>query len=66
MANKDIKNQEKLQQEKVEENVNKVQQFFNENKKIIWGSLCAILVVGLGILAYNPRYASGVIEKLQD
>ena len=28
MANKDIKNQEKLQQEKVEENVNKVQQFF--------------------------------------
>ena len=65
MANKDIKNQEKLQQEKVEENVNKVQQFFNENKKIIWGSLCAILVVGLGILAYNNFVRQPKIKEAQ-
>ena len=31
MANKELKNQEKLQQEKVEERVSKVEQFFNEN-----------------------------------
>lgn len=53
MANKELKNQEKIQQEKVEESVSKVEQFFNENKKTIWGCLCAVLVIGVGILAYN-------------
>lgn len=53
MANKEIKIQEKLQQEKKEEALSKVEQFFNDNKKFIWGGLCAILVIGIGILAYN-------------
>ncbi|MBQ9185922.1 MAG: tetratricopeptide repeat protein [Bacteroidales bacterium] len=65
MANKELKNQEKLQQEKVEERVSKVEQFFNENKKTIWGCLCAVLVVGVGILAYNNFVRQPKIKEAQ-
>ena len=65
MANKELKNQEKLQQEKKEEALSKVEQFFNDNKKIIWGCLCAILVVGVGILAYNNFVRQPRIKEAQ-
>ena len=69
MANKEIKIQEKLQQEKKEEALSKVEQFFNDNKKFIWGGLCAILVVGIGILAYNhlvrqPKINEAMAKRL--
>lgn len=57
MATKDLKEQEKLQQEKVEQGVSAVETFFNENKKAIWGTLAAIVVIGLAILAYQKFYA---------
>ncbi len=44
---------ENLQQEKINETVSKTEQFFNENKKCIYGTVIAILVIGLGALAYN-------------
>lgn len=65
MANKELKNQEKLQQEKVEERVSKVEKFFNDNKKTIWGCLCAILLVGIGILAYNNFVRQPKIKEAQ-
>lgn len=65
MANKELKNQEKLQQEKKEEALSKVEQFFNNNKKTIWGCLCAILVVGVGILAYNNFVRQPKIKEAQ-
>ena len=65
MANKELKNQEKLQQEKKEEALSKVEQFFNDNKKTIWGCLCAILVVGVGILAYNNFVRQPKIKEAQ-
>lgn len=57
MAKKeDLKEQEKLQQEKVEERVSAVEKFFNENKKLIWGCLGTLVVVGLFILGYQKFY----------
>ena len=53
MAKEDLKKKEVLQQEKINETVSKTEQFFNENKKIIYGALIAVLVIGFGILAYN-------------
>lgn len=56
MAKENLKKKEALQQERQErinETVSKTEQFFNENKKIIYGALIAILVIGFGILAYS-------------
>ena len=47
------KTQEEIRRETIEATVSKTEQFRNENKKLIWGVVCAILVIGLGILAYN-------------
>ena len=53
MAKENLKKKEVLQQEKINETVSKTEQFFNENKKTIYGILIAILVIGFGVLAYN-------------
>ncbi len=51
MANKDAKGTQ--QQEKVIESVSKTEQFYNENKKLIWGCLIGVVVIGLAILGYR-------------
>ncbi len=48
-----VKTQEEIRQENIEATVSKTEQFLNENRKLLWGIVCAILVVGLCILAYN-------------
>lgn len=53
MANNTLKEQESLQQEKINETVSKAEQFLNENKTPILGTVAAVLVAGLLILAYN-------------
>ena len=53
MAKENLKDKEALQQEKINETVSKTEQFFNENKKLIYGLIIAVLVVGFGVLAYN-------------
>ena len=45
-----------LQQEKIEERVSKTEQFYNENKKTIWGCFIAVLAIILGIVIYNQYY----------
>ena len=65
MAKENLKTKEALQQEKIQETVSKTEQFFNENKKLIYGALIALLVIGFGILAYSqwilkPRQAEAM------
>ena len=52
MAKENLKQKEALQQEKINETVSKTEQFFNENKNLIYGLIIAVLVIGFGILAY--------------
>ena len=56
MAKKVLTEQEKLQQEKVEERVSAVDQFFKENGKYIWGCVIALLVIWAAILCYQRFY----------
>ena len=53
MAKENLKKKENLQQEKINETVSKTEQFFNENKKTIYGIVIAVLVIGFGVFAYN-------------
>ena len=53
MANVNEKTKEEVRQEKVEATVSKTEQFYNENKKLIWGVVLGIVVVFLAILAYS-------------
>ena len=53
MAQKNLKDKEAQRQENIEQTVSATEQFYKENKKLIWGIVAAILVIGLGILAYN-------------
>lgn len=52
----DLQKEEKLREERVEQRVSAVEKFFNENKKLIWGVLGAIVVIGLAVLAYHKFY----------
>ncbi|MCR4825144.1 MAG: tetratricopeptide repeat protein [Bacteroidales bacterium] len=53
MAQKNLKDREAERQENIEQTVSATEQFYNENKKVIWGVVAAVLVIGLGILGYN-------------
>ncbi len=53
MAKESAKATEQERQEKVQETVSKTDQFLRENKKTIYGCLIALLVIGLGIVAYQ-------------
>ena len=68
MAKENLKQKEALQQERINETVSKTEQFFNENKNLIYGIIIAILVIGFGILAYNqwilkPKQAEAMEQK---
>lgn len=56
MAKQVLTEQERLQQEKVEERVSAVDKFFKENQKLIWGCVCALLVIGAAVLCYQKFY----------
>ena len=45
--------QEELRQQNVAEAVSKTEEFFNKNGKLIYGCVIGVLVIALGILAYN-------------
>lgn len=66
MAQKNLKEKEVELQENLEETVSATEQFYNANKKTIWAVLAAVLVVGLGVLAYNRFvYQPRCIEAMQ-
>ena len=48
-----LKEQEAARRENIDQTVSATEQFYNENKKLIWSIVAAILVIGLGILAYH-------------
>lgn len=66
MVKENLKDLERAQQENVAEKVSSVEKFFNENKKIIWGGLAAIVVVGLAILAYHKFYVQPKRAEAQE
>lgn len=47
------KKNEKLQQEEVVATISKTEEFYNANKKTIWGVIICLLAVGLLILGYS-------------
>lgn len=53
MAQKVSNQKEAARKENIEATVSATEKFYNENKKTIWGIIIAVLVVGLGILAYS-------------
>ena len=53
-------------QEKIEETVSKTEQFYNENKKTIWGCILAAAVIALGVLAYNQFYLKPKVAEAQE
>ena len=66
MAQKNLKDKEAQRQENIDQTVSAAEQFYNENKKTIWIVVAAVLVVGLGILAYNKFiYQPKCIEAMQ-
>lgn len=56
MSKEKVSEQDKLQQEQVEEKLSAITAFINENRKIIWSVLGAIVVIGLGVLCYQKYY----------
>lgn len=53
-------------QERIEETVSKTEQFYNENKKTLWGCLIAAVVIALGVLAYNQFYLKPKVAEAQE
>ena len=66
MAQKKVNDKEAQRQENIEQTVSAAEQFYNENKKLIWGIVIAVLVIGAGILAYNKFiFQPKCIEAMQ-
>lgn len=62
-----INNKEgKLQQEEVVSTVSRTEEFYNQYKKIIWGAVIAVLVVGLGILGYSKFIYAPAARQAQE
>ena len=53
MAKETLKDQQAKQQVRIDETVSKTEQFYQENKKLIWGILIAVAVIFLGTIAYR-------------
>ena len=66
MAQKNLKDKEAQRQENIEQTVSATEQFYNEHKKTIWCVVAAVLVIGLGVLAYNKFiYQPKCVEAMQ-
>ena len=65
MATK-IKKEEKLQNEEMAATISGAEQFYNENKKTIWGVIICILVVGLAILGYSKFIYAPQAKEAQE
>jgi tetratricopeptide (TPR) repeat protein len=65
MATKDaiVKEKEQEREEKINETVSKTDQFFRENKKTIYGTLIALCVIGIAIVAYQKFYVQPKSEE---
>lgn len=53
MANTNAKDRDAVRQENIERTVSSTEQFYNEHKREIWGVVAAVVVIFVGILAWN-------------
>lgn len=53
MAKVNTNEKEAARRENIEQTVSATEKFYNENKKAIWSVIIAIVVIGLGVLAYS-------------
>ncbi len=58
MTKNKLNKEEKIQQELLEEKVSSIENFFEENKKIIWTILAVAVVAGLLVVAFFKFYAN--------
>ncbi len=58
-----LKEQEQEREEKVIETVSKTDQFFRENKKTIYGTLTALVVIALALVAYQKFHVQPKSEE---
>lgn len=66
MANTQQKDRFDERQENIVHTVNETSEFFEKNKKIIWGAVIAVLVIGFGIFAYHRFiYQNQVAEAME-
>jgi len=63
MAKVNPKDKEAVMQENIEQTVSATEQFLNKNKKTIIGALVAVVVLGLGILAYSKFVYQVQVEE---
>ena len=66
MATKKNTDQEVLSRENIEETVSKAEQFFNENKKTIWGVIIAAVVLVILCIAYGEFIAKPKIKEAME
>ena len=66
MANETLKDQQRQQQEEVAEKVSSVEKFFNENKKLIWGCVGALVIGGAAVLCYHKFYSIPKRDEAQE
>lgn len=53
-------------QENIAQTVNQTSEFIEKNKKLIWGTVAAVLVIGLGVFAYHRFvYQNQVAEAME-
>ena len=65
MATTKQKTQEEVRQENISATVSKTEQFYNENKKTIWGAVIAVLVIVLAAFLYSKFVYTPRCEEAQ-
>jgi len=66
MANTHQKDKFEERQENIVQTVNTTSEFFEKNKKVIWGVVIAVVVIGLGIFLYHRFvYQNQVAEAME-
>ena len=66
MANTHQKDKFDERQENIAHTVNETSEFFEKNKKTIWGIVAAVLVIGVGIFVYHRFvYQNQVAEAME-
>lgn len=63
MAKVNTNEKEAARQENIEQKVSATEQFFNRNSKTIWGTVIAVVVIGLGVLAYSKYVYQPACEE---
>jgi len=66
MAKTNTKDKFEQRQENLEQTVSSTEKFYNDNKKLIWGVVAAVVIIGLGVLAYNKFvYQKQCVEAME-